>query len=69
MGIPTYVRYDNPDAAYLAESANSTTHEKRLTGVLESNMGIGKNEWLGAWYIPGNIDTSDGLAGGLASVN
>ena len=38
-GIPTYVRSDNTDALYQVDSANTATNEKRLNGLLESNMG------------------------------
>ena len=35
--IPTYVRNDKQDAVYQADSVNTTTNEKRLSGYLESN--------------------------------
>ena len=70
MGVPTYVRTDNADAAYQVDSANSATDEKRLNGLLERNRGeLGKNEWLVVVYIPGDINTSDGLSKSLYTVN
>ena len=32
-------------------------------------MGMGGNKWLSAWYIPGDVNTSDGLTICLSSVN
>ena len=37
--VPTYVRNDNPDAAYQVDSGNTATGEKQLNGFLESNRG------------------------------
>ena len=33
VGIPTYVRSDNSDAAYQVDSVNTVTNEKRLMGL------------------------------------
>ena len=39
VGIPSYVRNDNSDAAYQVDPANTVTNEKRLNVFLEGNMG------------------------------
>ena len=42
----------------------------RLNEFLESNReGVWRNNWLGFGYIHGDINTSDGLAKSLSSVN
>ena len=54
LGIPTYVRNDNADAAYQVDSANTVTNEKRIGVFLDRNMEeIEKNKWSSAGYIPG----------------
>ena len=69
-GIPTYVRNDISDAAYQVESVNTETNEKRLNWLLESNREeIQKNNWLGAGYIHGDINTPDGITKILPSVD
>ena len=37
-GIPTYARYDNPDASYRVDSANTATNERRINWFLDGNM-------------------------------
>ena len=66
--INTYVRNDNSDAVYHMGSMNTVTNEKRLNGFLESNMEeLLLNPWLGVGYIPGGLDTFDGLAKSMSS--
>ena len=68
--INTYVRNDNSDAVYHMASMNTVTHEKRLDGFLGSNRGeLLLNPWLGVCYIPGDLNTSDGMAKSMSSVN
>ena len=44
--------------------------KKRLNGFLESNReGLLLNPWLGVGYIPGDLNTSDGMAKSMSSVN
>ena len=72
MGVetPTYVRNDNPDALYQVEFVITATKEKRLNGFLESNReGLERNNWLIVGYIPGNINTSDGMTESLSSAH
>ena len=66
--IPTYVRNDNSDAVYRADSVNTATNEKRLNGFLESNReALEKNDWLSVGYIPGDANTSDGVTKAMSS--
>ena len=58
--IPTYVRNDNSDAAYRADTANILNNEKRLNVFLEINGGLEQNGRLGVGRIPGNTNNSDG---------
>ena len=68
--INTYVRNDNSDAVYHMESMNTVTNEKRLNGFLESNREeLLLNPWLGVGYIPGDLNTSDGMTKSMSSVN
>ena len=61
--INTYVRNDNSDAAFHMDSVNIAANGKRLNGFLESNREeLLLNPWLGVGYIPGELNTSDGLA-------
>ena len=67
--IPTYVRNDYSDDAYQVDSANTSTSEKRTNGILERDREeLEKNQWLSDGYIPGDINTSDGLTKSLSSV-
>ena len=70
MGIPTYVRIDNSDALYQVDTVYTMNGEKRLNVFLESNReGIEQNNWLRVGYIPGGVNTSDGITKILSSVN
>ena len=52
------------------DSTNTVANEKRLNGFLESNRGeLLLNPWLGVGYIPGDLNTSDGMTKSMASVN
>ena len=49
---------------------NTVTREKRLNGFLESNSGgLLLNQWLSVGYIPGDLNTSDGMTKSTTSVN
>ena len=37
VSIPTYVRNDNPTAAYQVDAVNTVTNAKRINGFLESH--------------------------------
>ena len=66
--IPTYARSDNSDALYQVDAVNTMTNEKRVTGFLESNgEEVDRNSRLGVRYIPGDINTSDGITKSLSS--
>ena len=68
--IPKYVRNDNSTAAYQVDSPNTVTNEKRLSGFLESNRwGLERDNWLSTGYIPGRLNTSDGLTKSMSSAN
>ena len=68
--INTYVGNDNSDAVYHMDSMNTVANEKRLNGFLESNREqLLLNPWLGVGYIPGELNTSDGLAKSMNSAN
>ena len=70
VAIPTYVGNDNSDDVYQVDSSNTVTNEKRLNGFLESNMEYWEeNRWLSVWYIPGDINTSEGLTKSLYIAN
>ena len=71
VSIPTYVRSDNSDAVRQVDSVNTATNGKRLNGFLESNRGgeLEKNGLLSVGYIPGVMDTSDGLTKSMSSAN
>ena len=59
--IPTYVRNDNSEVVYQAHSINTVTNAKRLNNFLESNRGFENTERLSIGYIPGGMNTTDGL--------
>ena len=68
--IPTYVRNDNSNAEYQVDSVNTVASKKRLNGLLEGNReDIEKNSRLSVGYIPGDINTSDGLTKSLSRSN
>ena len=67
--ITTYIRNDNSDASYQADSVNTASNERRWNGFLEINMGIWGNAWRGVCYIPGDMHTSGGLTKATSSVN
>ena len=76
LEIPPYARNDNSDASYHVDSAHTVTNEKRLNGLLGSNGLLEsnieeaeQNNWLVVGYIPGGINTSDGLSKSLSSVD
>ena len=63
------MRNDNSAAAYQVDSVNTGANEKRLNNFLESNRGELENtEWLSIGYIPGGMNTSDGLTKSMAGV-
>ena len=52
------------------DSTNTVANEKRLNGFLESNREeLLLNPWLGVGYIPGDLNTSDGMTKSMTSVN
>ena len=56
------MRNDNSAVVYQVDSANAVTDEKRLSNFSGSNRGELENtDWLSIGYIPGRINTSDGL--------
>ena len=56
------MRNDNSTVVYQVGSVNTVTNEKRLNNFLESNReGLENTERLSIGYIPGWINTSDGL--------
>ena len=68
--IPEYVRIDNPDALSQVDSVNTATNEKRPDGFLEINSEeLEKTNWLSVGFIPGDINTSNGLTKSLSSAN
>ena len=70
VSIPTYVRNDNSVAVYQVDSVNTATNEKRSNGFLRSNRGeLGRNDWLSVCYIPGDMNTPDGLTNAASSAN
>ena len=68
--IPTYVRNDNSTAVYQVDSADTVTNAKRLNGFLQINRGgLERNKWLSVGYIPGGLNTSDGITKSMSSAN
>ena len=64
------MRNDNSNDVYQVDSSNTAASEKRLNGFLERDSGeLSKNQWLSVGYIPGDINTSDGITKSLSSVN
>ena len=68
--IPTYVRNDNSTAVYQVDSPNTVTNGERLNGFCESNREeLERTKWLSVGYIPGGLNTSDGLTKDMYSAN
>ena len=56
--------------AYQIDSVNTVTNEKRLNGFLERNRAeLERNDWLVVGYIPGNLNTPDGLTKAISSAS
>ena len=70
VAIPTYVRNDNSTASYQVDAVSTVTNEKRLGGSPGSNRcELDKNSWSSVGYIPGDMNTSDGLTKTISSSN
>ena len=68
--IPTYVGNDNSASVYQVDSVNTVTNKKRLNNFLGGNREELENtERLSIGYIPGGMNTSDGLIKSMTGLN
>ena len=65
--IPTYVRNDNSTASYQVDSPNTVTRENALMAFWEAIGWIIEKQLAERGYIPGGLDTSDGLTKAMSS--
>ena len=62
LEIPTYVHNDNSSVVYQVNAENIVANAKRVNGFLASNREeLDRNNWPITRYIPGGLDTPDGL--------
>ena len=70
VAIPTHVRNDNSTLVYQIGPVRKVAKAKRLDCCLESNREeLGNDNWMIVVYIPGGVNTSDGLTKATSSAN